>query len=59
MILTMFLPEVWSTKQVEYTNDVAQAEKKEKVFIEPPKKCGPKIGNDLVLLLLKSLYGLK
>jgi hypothetical protein len=59
MILTMVLREGWATKQVDYTNAFAQAEIKETVYIEPPKLFGSKSGTDMVLLLLKSLYGLK
>jgi hypothetical protein len=49
----------WANKQVDCTNYFAEAEMKETVFIEPPKLCGPKSGQDLVLLLLKLMYGLK
>jgi hypothetical protein len=59
MILTMVLQNGWATKRVDYTNAFAQAEMKETVYIDPPKPFGPKSGKDLVLLLLKSLYGLK
>jgi hypothetical protein len=44
---------------VDYTNSFAQSETKETVYIEPLKLVGPKSGKDLVLLLLKSLYGRK
>jgi hypothetical protein len=59
MILTMVLQNGCDTKQVDYTNAFAQAEMKETVYIEAPKLFGPKSGKDLVILLLKSLYGLK
>jgi hypothetical protein len=59
MILTMVLQNGWATKQVDYTNAFAQEEMKETVHIEAPKLFGPKSGKDLVLLLLKSLYGIK
>jgi hypothetical protein len=45
------------TKQVDCTNAFSQTEMKDTVYIEAPKLCGPKMGIDLVLLLLKSLYG--
>jgi hypothetical protein len=59
MILTMVLLEGWATKQVDNTNAFAQAEMKETLHIEPPKLFGAKSGNDMVLIILKSLYGLK
>jgi hypothetical protein len=59
MILTMVLQNGLATKQMDYINAFAQAEMKETVYIEAPKLCSPKSGKDLVLLLLKSLYGLK
>jgi hypothetical protein len=59
MILTMVLQNGWATKQVDCTNEFAQAEIEETFYIAPPKLCGPKNGKDVVLLLLKSLYGLK
>jgi hypothetical protein len=46
-------------KKVDHTNEFAQAEMKETVYIEAPKLFGPRSGKYLVLLLLKSLYGLK
>jgi hypothetical protein len=59
VILTMVLWEEWATQQVDYRNDCAESEINKTVFIEPPKMFGPKSENDPVLLLLKSLYGLK
>jgi hypothetical protein len=59
MIHTMVLREGWATKQVDHTNAFSQAEMKETVLSEPPKLFGAKSGKDMVLRLLKSLYGLK
>jgi hypothetical protein len=59
LILTVVLHNGWATKQVDYKNAFAQPEMKETIYIEPPKLFGPKSGKYLVLLLLKSLYGLK
>jgi hypothetical protein len=44
---------------VDYTNAFAQAERKDTVYIGPPKLFGAKSGKDMVLLILKSLDGLK
>ena len=49
----------WTTSQVDYTNTFAQADWKEEVYIEPPKGFLRKDKKDLVLRLLKSLYGWK
>ena len=59
ILLTLVLQEGWTTHQVDYVNAFAQAELSETVFVEPPKLFGPKSGKDLVLKLLKCLYGLK
>jgi hypothetical protein len=59
MIMDMALQNEWTTKTVNYSNAFAQAEMKETFYIEAPKLFGPKSGKELVLLLLKSLYGLK
>jgi hypothetical protein len=59
MILTMVIQNGWATKQVDYTNAFAQAEMKETVYIEAPKLFCPISGKHLVLLLLKSMCGLK
>jgi hypothetical protein len=49
----------WATKQVDCTNTFVQVEIKETGYIETPTLFGPKSGKYLVILLLKSLYGLK
>jgi hypothetical protein len=59
IIMTMVLHNGWATKQVNYTNAFAQVEMKETLYIEAPKLFGPKSGKYVVILLLKSLYGLK
>ena len=55
-LLTLVLQEGWITRQVDYDNAFAQAELSETVFVEPSKLFGPKLGKDLVLKLLKSLW---
>ena len=59
LVLTMILANGWVTRQVDYTNDFTQAEIGEEVYIEPPKGFQRKDKKDLVLKLLKSLYGLR
>jgi hypothetical protein len=59
MLLTLVLREGWATRKVDYTNAFVQAEMSETVFVEPPRMFGPRSGKDLVLQLLKSLYGQK
>ena len=44
---------------MDYINAFAQAELKEGVYIEPPKRVQRKDKNDLIFKLFKSLYGLK
>ena len=59
LLLTLTLSENWSTRQVDYTNAFAQADIKEDIYVEPPKGFAGRDGKDKVLLLLKSLYGIK
>jgi hypothetical protein len=59
MLLITVLTEGWATRQVDYTNAFAQADLREEVYLECPKMFAPKSGNDLVLKLIKSLYGLR
>jgi hypothetical protein len=59
MVLALVIREGWATRQVDYINAFAQAEMAETVHIEPTRIFEPRRGKDLVLLLLKSLYGLK
>jgi hypothetical protein len=49
----------WASRQVDYTNAFAKAEIGATVYVEPPRLFGPKSRKYLVLLLIKSLYGLK
>jgi len=44
---------------VDYDNAFAKAERKETVFVKPPKCFAPRSGKDLALKLFKSLYGLR
>jgi hypothetical protein len=59
LLLTMVLKEGWATRQVDYTNGFAQADMKEEVYAEPPKRFAPVNRTDRVLRFLKSLYGFK
>jgi hypothetical protein len=58
LLLSTVLTENWTTRQVDYTNAFAQAELKEEVYVECPKRFGPTLGTDKILHLLKNLYGL-
>ena len=58
LLLTMVLSKNWVTKQVDYTNALAQATLKEEVYIDSPKGFSQKDKADRVLKLIKSLYGL-
>ena len=57
MMLILSILYNWYSVQIDYTNAFAQAFLKEVVYMEVPKgfSAGDK---DIVLLLLKSLYGL-
>ena len=59
LLLSTVLTEGWATRQVDYTNAFAQADLKEEVYLEYPKMFAPKSGANVVLKLLKSLYGLR
>jgi hypothetical protein len=59
ILLTNVLQKGWTTKHVDYINAFAHAELDEAVYVEPPKLFESRSGKDLVLKLLKSLYGLK
>ena len=59
LVLTMVLSHGWVTRQVDYTNAFTQADLKEEVYIESPKGFERKDKKDMVLKLLKSLYGLR
>ena len=59
LLLSTVLTEGWATRQVDYTNAFAQADIREEVYLEFPKMFGPKSGSNVVLKLLKSLYGLR
>jgi Reverse transcriptase (RNA-dependent DNA polymerase) len=58
MLLASILTEAWTTRQVDYTNAFAQAEIKEEIYVEYPKLFESAVGEDQVLKLNKSLYGL-
>ena len=59
LLLSMVLTEGWATRQVDYTNAFAQANLKEEVYLEFPKMFAPKSRANVVLKLVKSLYGLR
>ena len=59
LVLTMVLSHGWVTRQVDYTNAFTQADLQEEVYIESPKGFERKDKKDMVLKLLKSLYGLR
>ncbi len=59
LLLSTVLTEKWTTRQVDYTNAFAQAELHEEVYVEFPRLFGPPSGEDRVLELKKSLYGLR
>jgi hypothetical protein len=59
LLLSTVLTEGWATRQVDYTNAFAQAEINEEVYLDFPRLFGPKSGSNVVLKLLKSLYGLR
>ena len=59
LLLSTVLTEGWATRQVDYTNAFAQANLKEEVYLEFPKMFAPKSRGNVVLKLVKSLYGLR
>jgi hypothetical protein len=58
LLLSTVLTENWTPCQVDYTKAFAQAELKEEAHVECPSLFRPKSGNNKVLHLLQSLYGL-
>ncbi|KAI2499350.1 hypothetical protein MHU86_15132 [Fragilaria crotonensis] len=59
LLLSTVLTEGWATRQVDYTNAFAQANLNEEVYLEFPKMFAPKSRSNVVLKLIKSLYGLR
>ena len=59
LLLSTVLTEGWATRQVDYTNAFAQANLNEEVYLECPKMFAPKSRANVVLKLVKSLYGLR
>ena len=59
MLLIETLSRNWTTRQVDFTNAFAQGELSEIVYIDPPRGFEGQDGQDKILRLLKSLYGLK
>ena len=59
ILLSTVLTEGWHTRQVDYTNAFAQADIHEETYVEFPKFFESTNGEDYVLRLKKSLYGLR
>ena len=59
MLLIETLSRNWTTRQVDFTNAFAQGELSDIVYIDPPKGFEGKDGQNKVLRLIKSLYGLR
>ena len=59
LLLILILTNDWKTRVIDYTNAFPQANIDTDIFVEPPALFGSKSGEDKVLKLKKSLYGLK
>ena len=59
LILILVLKFGLETRQVDFNNAFAQADCKEEVYVECPKGFESSEGNDVVMKLNKSLYGLR
>jgi len=59
MLLSTVLTECWTTRQVDYYNAFAQAEIEDEMYVEFPRPFESISGEDRVLRLKKSLYGLQ
>ena len=59
VILILVLKFGLATRQVDFNNAFAQADCKEEVYVECPRGFEPSEGEDMVLRLNKSLYGLR
>ena len=49
----------WSTQVIDYTNAFPQDNIDTDIYVEPPALFGSKTGQDKLLKLRKSMYGLK
>ena len=59
LLLILILTNHWKTRVIDYTNAFPQANIDTDIYVEPPALFGSKTGQDRVLKLQKSLYGLK
>ena len=59
LLLILILTNKWKTKVIDYTNAFPQAKIDTDISVEPPALFGCRMGQDTVLKLKKSLYGLK
>ena len=59
MLLIETLSRNWTTRQVNFTNAFAQGTLSKIVYVDPPKGFEGKDGQNKVLRLIKSLYGLR
>ena len=59
VLLILILTNAWKTRVIDYTNAFPQANIDTDIFVETPALFGCRSGEDKVLKLKKSLYGLK
>jgi len=59
LLLILILTNSWTTRVIDYTNAFPQANIDTDIYVEPPALFGSRTGEDKVLKLRKSLYGLK
>ena len=59
LLLILILTNDWKTRVIDYTNAFPQANIDTDIFVEPPALLGSKSGDNKILKLKKSLYGLK
>ena len=59
LLLILILTNNWTTRVIDYTNAFPQANIDTEIYVEPPALFGSRKGEDKVLKLRKSLYGLK
>ena len=59
MLLIETLSRNWTNRQVDFTNAFAQGTLSKIVYVDPPKGFKGKDGQNKVLKLIKTLYGLR
>ena len=59
LLLILILTHCWTTRVIDYTNVFPQANIDTEIYVEPLALFGSKKGDDKVLKLRKSLYGLQ